>query len=38
MDHEGTRRTHPEALLFDFDAEGRIARVDVYLKRPAPGA
>jgi uncharacterized protein (TIGR02246 family) len=38
MDHEGTRRTHPEALLFDFDAEGRIARVDVYLKRSAPGA
>ncbi len=38
MDHGGARHTHPEALLFDFDSAGRIARVDIYLKRPAPGA
>jgi limonene-1,2-epoxide hydrolase len=34
MDREGSRITHPEALLFEFDAAGRIARVDVYLKQP----
>ena len=37
MDHEGLRRTHPEALLFGFDADGRIARVDVYLEQPPRG-
>jgi hypothetical protein len=34
MDRDGRRETHPEALLFEFDAAGRIARVDVYIKRP----
>ena len=34
MDRDGRRETHPEALLFEFDAAGRIARVDIYLKRP----
>jgi limonene-1,2-epoxide hydrolase len=33
MDRNGRRETHPEALLFEFDAAGRIARVDVYIKR-----
>jgi uncharacterized protein (TIGR02246 family) len=32
----GTRRTYPEALLFEFDAAGRISRVDVFIKQP-PG-
>ena len=37
MDRDGRRETHPEALLFEFDAAGRIARVDVYIKRvPRP--
>ena len=34
MDRDGRRETHPEALLFEFDETGRIARVDVYIKRP----
>lgn len=34
MDRDGQRETHPEALLFEFDAAGRIARVDIYIKRP----
>jgi hypothetical protein len=34
MDREGRRETHPEALLFEFDGDGRIARVDIYIKRP----
>ncbi len=34
MDRGGRRETHPEALLFEFDAAGRIARVDIYIKRP----
>jgi uncharacterized protein (TIGR02246 family) len=33
MDRDGRRETHPEALLFEFDRDGRIARVDVYIKR-----
>jgi hypothetical protein len=31
---DGVRTEHPEALLFEFDDAGRIARVDVYIKRP----
>jgi hypothetical protein len=34
MDRDGRRETHPEALLFEFDGDGRIARVDIYIKRP----
>ena len=34
MDRDGHRETHPEALLFEFDADGRIARVDIFIKRP----
>jgi len=39
MDRDGRRETHPEALLFEFDAAGRIARVDIYIKRaPRPSS
>jgi ketosteroid isomerase-like protein len=34
IDRKGLRYTTPEALLFEFDADGRIARVDIYIKRP----
>ena len=34
MDRDGARRTYPEALLFGFDRDGRIARVDVFIKQP----
>jgi hypothetical protein len=34
IDRKGLRYTTPEALLFEFDAAGRIARIDVYIKRP----
>jgi hypothetical protein len=34
IDRKGLRYTTPETLLFEFDAAGRIARVDVYIKRP----
>jgi limonene-1,2-epoxide hydrolase len=34
IDRKGLRYQTPEALLFEFDAAGRIARVDVYIKRP----
>ena len=33
IDRDGRRFTTPEALLFEFDAAGRIARVDVYIKQ-----
>ena len=33
LDVEGVRTEHPELLLFGFDADGRIADVDIYLKR-----
>ncbi len=35
IDRDSGRFRTPEALLFEFDAAGRIARVDVYIKRPA---
>ena len=35
-DVDGERREFPEVLLFDFDAAGAIARVDVYIKQPPP--
>jgi hypothetical protein len=35
---DGSRREHPELLLFGFDAAGKIRRVDVYLKTAPPAA
>ena len=37
LDVDGVRREFPEALLFDFDDEGLILRVDVYMKQPPAG-
>lgn len=34
LDVNGRSTEFPEALLFDLDADGRIARVDIYLKQP----
>jgi hypothetical protein len=34
MDRDGDRRTYPEALLFEFDGAGRIARVEIYIQQP----
>ena len=34
VDADGGRTEFPEALLFEFDAQRRIASVDVYIKRP----
>lgn len=31
---DGRSTEFPKAILFDLDAGGRIARVDVYLKQP----
>ncbi len=36
LDANGVRTEYPEALLFDFDEEGLIRRVDVYMKQPPP--
>jgi hypothetical protein len=36
IDRKGARFTTPEALLFEFDAAGRIARVDIFIKQPPP--
>ncbi len=33
---KGELAEHPEALCFEFAGDGRIARVDIYLKRLAP--
>ena len=33
LDVGGVSKTHPEAILFDFDEEGRIWRVDIYVKK-----
>lgn len=35
VEMDGVASEFPEALLFDFDADGRIVRVDVYMQRPA---
>ena len=35
VDVDGVRSEHPEVLLFDFDAEGLIRQIDIYVKRPA---
>ena len=34
LDANGVRREFPEALLFDFNEEGLIQRVDIYIKQP----
>ena len=34
LDVDGVRTEFPEALLFDFDEEGLILRIDVYIKQP----
>ena len=34
LDVEGVRTEFPEALLFDFDDDGFILRVDIYIKQP----
>jgi hypothetical protein len=36
LDVDGVRKEFSEALLFDFDEEGLIRRVDVYMKQPPP--
>lgn len=36
VDVDGVRTEFPEALVFDFDAAGRIRRLDIYLMQP-PG-
>jgi predicted ester cyclase len=33
----GVRTEFPEVLLFDFDADGSILRIDIYIKQPPPG-
>ena len=39
LDVEGVAKDFPEALLFEFDAEGRIRRIDIYVKKsPTEGA
>ena len=35
VDIRGVRTEIPEALVFEFNSEGAIARVDIYLKRVA---
>ncbi len=34
LDVDGVATAHPEALIFDFDGDGRILRVDIYIKQP----
>lgn len=34
LDLKGRRTEHPEALRFEFAEDGRISRIDIYLKRP----
>jgi hypothetical protein len=36
VDVDGVPTEYPEAIFFDFDADGRILRVDVYFKQPGP--
>jgi hypothetical protein len=40
LDVAGVRTEFPELLVFDFDAKGAIARVDIYIKQPGgpPGS
>lgn len=34
LDVDGVSTEFPEAIFFDLDADGSIARVDVYIKQP----
>ncbi len=34
VDRNGTTTKFPEALIFAFDTEGRIVKIDVYLMQP----
>lgn len=34
LDVDGVRTEFPEALVFDFDEEGLILRIDIYIKQP----
>ncbi len=34
LDVHGVSTEFPEALFFDFDRDGRIVRVDIYIKQP----
>ncbi len=34
LEVDGVRTEFPEALLFDFDDQGLILRVDIYIKQP----
>ena len=34
LDVDGVATTYPEALVFGFDADGRIARVEIFIQRP----
>ena len=34
LDRDGVRTAFPEALVFDFDVDGLIQRVDIYIKQP----
>jgi hypothetical protein len=34
LDVDGAPRETPEALLFDLDGDGRIARITIYTQRP----
>jgi hypothetical protein len=36
LEVDGVRTEFPEALLFDFDEQGLIRRVDIYIKQPPP--
>jgi hypothetical protein len=38
LDVDGVSQEFPEALLFDFDAAGRISRVTIYLQQPGAPA
>ena len=33
IDVDGVPKSFPEAIFFDFDADGRILRVDIYVKK-----
>jgi hypothetical protein len=34
LDVDGVRTEFPEALVFDFAPDGRIQRVDIFIKQP----
>lgn len=34
LDVDGVATAYPEALIFDFDGDGHILRIDIYIKQP----